>query len=409
VYAEFISFLRKPIRPSLAKQAYHPHIEQYRGLCALLVLINHATVHEAMLVDGLRLPEFVRYLGAGYLSVIVFFCISGYVIGISNNHATLDVKLYIKRRLVRLYPVYIVAILICLIFTTGINPFVLIGNLLFLQNEAGYGQFHVPIFVNFVTWSLNYEVLYYILFIALFFVRPKVWHLLGGMLLLSVLLLKSPPDIKFFTLYLNGYYFWILGLFIGWQIITAKDKTMTVPLLSLLFLHLCQHHLGIGVIILHVLGIASTTNFNWLFDLPFCLMVMGILTQKDNAFLRFNKILCYTLPAFVFIYLGLHGRIFEDTRWAMCLIFWLLALVLYKEKYVSAFVLNKLTFIGKISYALYLLHAPIAMLIKYAIVINNKPVEIIVKYLLWIIVTFGLAAFLDVVAQPAIKKYFIKT
>ena len=168
----------------------------------------------------------------------------------------------------------------------------------------------------------------------------------------------------FFSSYLNGYYFWILGLFIGWQLIKGESKTFAVPLLSMLFLHLCQHHLGIGVIILHTIGVDSNSGFNWLFDLPFCLMIMAILTQQDNKFFRVNKIICYILPAIVFGYLIVHHRIFEDTRWVMCLIFWCLSILFYSEKRLSAIILNKLTYIGKISYALYLFHVPVAYLVK---------------------------------------------
>ncbi len=211
----------------------------------------------------------------------------------------------------------------------------------------------------------------------------------------------------FFTDYLNGFYFWILGLFIAWKIIDGEDKNINVPLLSMLFLHLCQHHLGLGVIILHTIGVYSNSNLNWIFDLPFCLMIMCILTQKDNVFLRINKIMCYIVPGIVFSYLALHGRIFEDDRWIMCLIFWVLSLIFYSEKRFSSVILNKLTFIGKISYALYLVHIPIALLIKKTIFINNQPIEIAVKYLLWLLITFSLAMLLDLVFQPAIKKYFI--
>ncbi len=405
---KFVGFLSKPIQPSLLKHGYHKHIEQFRGLCALLVLINHATVHEDLLLNNFKWPEPVHYFGAGYLSVMVFFCISGYVIGITNDKKQFNIKSYIKRRLVRLYPAYIISILICLIVAGGVSLIVLAENLLFLQNSAPYWHFAVPIFGgNAVTWSLNYEVLYYIVFIALFFMRPRVWQLSLCMLVLSILLVNSNEKIMFFTDYLNGFYFWILGLFIAWKIIDGDDKNVSVPLLSMLFLHLCQHHLGLGVIILHTFGIYANSNFNWIFDIPFCLMIMSILTQKDSLFLRINKIVCYIIPGIVFGYLTLHGRLFEDDRWIMCLIFWALSLLFYSEKRFSAVILNKLTFIGKISYALYLVHIPIASLIKKTIFINSQPIEIVVKYVLWICITFSLAILVDLVFQPAIKKYFI--
>lgn len=400
------NFLNKPIKAPLLNQGYHKHIEQYRGLCALFVLINHGTVHEDMLLNNFTWPGFVHYLGSGYLSVIIFFCISGYVIGISNDHKKLNVKLYLKKRLLRLYPIYIFALILCLIAAGWAGWFVITGNLLFLQNDSPYGNITIPVFVNGPSWSLNYEVLYYLLFIALFFIRPKVWHLTFGMLLLSIILLNSSPGIMFFTNYLNGFYFWVIGLLIGWKLIDGNNKTFAVPLLSMLFLHLCQQNLGLDSIVFNVLKIHSNTTFHWIVNVPFCLMIMSILTQKENTFLRYNKVLCYILPAIVFIYLILNHRIFEDLRWIMCLIFWVLSLIFYNEKRISAYLLDKLTGVGKISYALYLLHYPVAFLIKKTIFINYQPMEVVVKYLLWLILTFSLAILLELFLQPKIKKYF---
>ena len=182
------------------------------------------------------------------------------------------------------------------------------------------------------------------------------------MLLGSILLIKM-PSADFLVAYLNGFYFWMLGLVLAWDIFKLKENQNTfVPLLSLLFLHLCFHHLGVGEIILHAAGIYTQSNINWLFDLPFCLMVLCVLTGKDSLILKINKVVCYTLPGGIFAYLLFKNRITEDTRWVMCLVFWGLSLIFLNEKRVSTFLLKKLTGIGKISYGLYLLHIPVAYL-----------------------------------------------
>jgi peptidoglycan/LPS O-acetylase OafA/YrhL len=408
MFTRFISFINKPIKPPLLNHGYSKHVEQYRGLCAILVLLAHGFGDERMLINNFKWPLFMHYLSAGYLSVLVFFCISGYVIGITNDKEKLDVKGYLKKRAIRLYPTYLVAIALSVIIAGGASLLVLTGNILFLQNEMPYFNFKIPILVNYPVWSLNFEAIYYLLFILVFLLKPKVWKMLLLMLILSIALVHFNGSFEFLTRYINGFYFWMLGLLIGWSIFkTDIPKDRSIPLLSLLFLHMSIHHLGIGEIILHVIGVYSETNINWLFDLPFCLMVMCVLTAKDNAFLRFNKILTYTLPACVFLYLVLHHRITEDLRWVMCLIFWVLSLMFYYERKVSAFLLERLTSIGKISYALYLLHVPVAMLIKKTIFINDLKVEAAVKYFLWISITFTLSFVLERILQPAVKKYFL--
>ncbi|MEB0260636.1 MULTISPECIES: acyltransferase [unclassified Mucilaginibacter] len=404
MYAKFISFLNQPVKSPGLKNKYNPAIEQYRGLCALLVMMEHGTGHTDMLFKNFTWPLYFNYFGAGFLSVIMFFCISGYVIGITNSNTNFSIWPYIKNRMVRLYPIYLISIALCVIIAGGITVYVLFGNIFFLQNDTPYFGFKVPIFINYVTWTLNSEVLYYLLFILIIYLKPKVWRLLLFMLVLTLLVTIAPPS--FLAGYVNGYYFWILGLFIGWNLIKGDNDIpiQPVPILSLLFLHLCQHHLGIGQMILHTLGVYTYSGLNWLFDIPFCLMVMSILTNRDNAFLRFNKIVCFTLPTFVFIFLIATNRIFEDVRWMMCLIYWILSLAFYFERKASAFISDKLTGVGKISYALYLLHVPVALLIKKLISISNPTAEIVVKYLLWISITFSLSILLELYLQPAIRK-----
>ncbi|RZA00802.1 MAG: acyltransferase [Sphingobacteriaceae bacterium] len=406
MYAGLVNFFNTTIAPGNQKHGYSKPVEQYRGLCALLVLIGHGTVDIHLLFNNFEWPEFVKYMNAGRLSVLIFFCISGYVIGITNDKLKLDVKSYLKKRLIRLYPTYLIAIILCVIVAGSVSLYMLLGNVFFLQNDLYYYSFKIPIFINYPSWSLNYEALYYLLFIPVFFLRPKLWKMLLVMLALSVLLIHSNPYILFISNYITGFYFWMLGLIIGWNIFKIRSESLQMPLLSLLFLHMCMHHLGIGQIILHVVGIYSTTSINWLFDLPFCLMLMCVLTGKNNPFLKFNKLLTYAMPACVFLYLAVNHRLFEDIRWIMCLIYWGLSLALYFEKRISAILADKLTFVGQISYGLYLLHVPVAGIIKKTVFINDPVTEIIVKYTLWLTLTFALSYVLEKRLQPAVKRYF---
>ena len=158
--------------------------------------------------------------------------------------------------------------------------------------------------------------------------------------------------------------------------------------------------------ILHTLGVYTQVNADWLFHLPFCLMVMCTLTQKNNTFLKINKVFCYTLPAFVFIYLAVHHRLGDFLLWKMSVGEWVLSLLLYFETRVSGFLMNKLTGVGKMSYAIYLLHIPVAMLIKKTVFIQDQTIGVTVKYVLWFTVTFALSYLLERVMQPAIKRFF---
>jgi peptidoglycan/LPS O-acetylase OafA/YrhL len=408
MYTGIVGFFNHRVSPPAVKYEYNKSIEQYRGVCALMVMITHGIVHADMLLNNFSWPEFMDYIGAGYVSVLIFFCISGYVIGINYSHKALDIKAYLKKRAVRLYPVYLVSIILCITVAGGFSVYTLIENIFFFENNVPYVNYQVPILVNYVTWSLNYEVVYYLLFIGLFFLQPKVWKLLLCLLFLSIVTIHCGIRFQFLANYINGFYFWVLGLLIAWN---HFDKSGNIdagfmPFLSILFLHMCQQYLGIGEIVLHTFGVYSITNINWLFDLPFCLMVMAVLTGKDNVFLRANKIVCYAVPGCVFLFLAIHHRLFENIRWEMCEVYWALALLLIFEKRISGFLMEKFTGIGKISYALYLFHVPVGYILKRTVFITNRPAEIVIKYFLWISITMGLSFLAEMKLQPAIKRYF---
>lgn len=401
-----MTLLISKIAPPEKRAEYNHNIEQYRGLCALLVILAHGLTHD-ILVKDFSWPAFMNYINAGYLSVLIFFCISGYAIGSSVTNNNFQTKEYVKKRIVRLYPIYIVSILMCIPIASPLSYTTVLENLFFLQNSAGYFGWQVPVFENFASWSLNYEMVYYLIFIPIVYLKPRVLVLVGSMLIISLISIQTNPNINFFIDYLSGFYFWLMGLIIAWLAI-SKNKPQSVNLLSLLFLHLCQNHLGIGKIILNTLHITSNSSVNWLFDLPFCFFILATLIGIKNKWTFYNKVVCYVFPFFVFLFLAIKGRLFENERWIMCGIFWILSVVLIKEKKLSDIIREKLTSIGEISYALYILHVPVALLIKKYIFINNKATEITIKYILWILVTFSLSYLLEKVWQPKIRNYFFK-
>jgi len=401
-------FLSKTITPHGLKPTYNNDLEAYRGICAILVMLNHATTHEDLLLSGFSWPIFIKYINSGYLSVLVFFCISGYAIGCSNYLKGLNIKDYLLKRGIRLYPIYLIAILGCL-FIEPVSLVQLIQNILFLQNTDTYFGCKAPIFVNFVTWSLNYEVFYYLIFIIIALTKPKVWVILLIILLFSLTFIHPLLGTEFIANYNNGFYFWLLGLMFGWGLFGERAINKTkYSLISIIFLHLCINYLGLGMIILNLFKLKSNTNINWLFDLPFCVMLMGTLLGHKGKLLNVIKFGSYFIPFVIFTYLALNGRIFENERWTICLLFWIISLCSYKERAVSSILLPKLMLAGKISYGIYLFHVPVALLIRKFVNISNQNLEIVIKYSLWVVLTVGISFIAERLIQPRIKNYFVK-
>jgi peptidoglycan/LPS O-acetylase OafA/YrhL len=182
-------FLFRPIAPRLSTA-----LDALRWLAAALVLHQH--VRALVFVDydpavhtGWFTRLFMFLAGYGHHAVIVFFVLSGYLVGgevlRSMAQGTFDWRVYLVRRAARLYLVYLAALALGLILDNigvrwfnasglysghlripvmnfavdeRLGPTTLLGNLIFLQRIA------VPPFgSNEPLWSLTYEVWYYLL------------------------------------------------------------------------------------------------------------------------------------------------------------------------------------------------------------------------------------------------------
>ena len=140
---------------------HNKNLDILRGFAALIVFIGHFN----QLTDKFD-PTYGRALSVYYnfpgsLSVLMFFILSGYVIGINTPPLTnsLLIKDYIKKRLVRIVPIYFIAI----IFTAMIGHYTwpqIFSNLFFVSVPLGNWMDG-----NFPLWSLNFELIYYFVFI----------------------------------------------------------------------------------------------------------------------------------------------------------------------------------------------------------------------------------------------------
>ena len=214
------------------------HLNMIRGLAAILVLVGH--VRGLFLVDYPELREHKRLLlpffavtGLGHQAVMIFFVLSGFLIG-GGVLATKDRwswKRYSINRLTRLYVVLLPALLLTAAldhfaraapgghtyFDLPVKHFnaqplasrqslsVFLGNVVFLQTIS------VPVFgSDSPLWSLANEFWYYVLFpsVALALSRGRcglVHRLFAGSIAIF-LLVWLPAGI------LGGFLIWLLGV-----------------------------------------------------------------------------------------------------------------------------------------------------------------------------------------------------
>ena len=150
-------------------------LEALRGVAALAVLLGHVLWAGPALDPHYRPSGPWQLVPPGHLSVLVFFMLSGYVIGLTNAAplATGPARRhYLRKRLVRLYPLYLVALALTAAVSAGYyvraGSSEIAGWLLFLQGLA----VDVPA-RNPPLWSLPYELGYYLLFVL---VSARRWR-----------------------------------------------------------------------------------------------------------------------------------------------------------------------------------------------------------------------------------------
>lgn len=154
-------------------------LEAVRGLAGFYVFVHHY-VH-----CNNELAFFQKFFIFGQTAVMVFFILSGFVIYYSaiGRKDNLNVRDYLVRRLRRIYPAYILVLLMGYALPKLVNgdyvtfkPWDFIGNLLMLQDKQHPHIWFEPYQGNTPLWSLSYEWWFYLLFIPVWFAFRK-WPL----------------------------------------------------------------------------------------------------------------------------------------------------------------------------------------------------------------------------------------
>jgi peptidoglycan/LPS O-acetylase OafA/YrhL len=142
-------------------------LDALRGFAALCVVFDHGST---LLLLPVR-SFLYQWLNLGQYGVFVFFLVSGYIVPASLERKG-SIRAFWTGRLFRLYPMFLVAIALAAIaHATGHGTIAnasrhpltaLLGWLFMLQNVTA--GLNVPV----VTWTLSYEMVFYLLLAALF-------------------------------------------------------------------------------------------------------------------------------------------------------------------------------------------------------------------------------------------------
>jgi peptidoglycan/LPS O-acetylase OafA/YrhL len=188
-----------------------------RFIAAFVVVCFHFVYHPPVLFFPFDLPVVSRLLMNGDLAVPYFFILSGFVLTTVYSQPAkqnFSVKHFYRLRVLRLFPVYLLSILLFVpvFFQWEFPPLITI-----LLNVSMIQGWFTDRTFNFAAWSLSAELFFYLLFPFLFRLITRtntriVWVLtllLAGVYVLVTRLVSEtyiflPPPIRYFFHFYSG-------------------------------------------------------------------------------------------------------------------------------------------------------------------------------------------------------------
>lgn len=149
-------------------------IQFLRGMAVLLVIAFHFRQYLNNVYAQADLGD--RLFGLGEVGVDIFFVISGFIIVYSSRNKERNTPLEFSiKRFFRLYPVYIIVLLLLIIFNYAqdYSTSQIIKSLLFIPNDYNSIGPWYGYSINLPAWTLTYEVLFYAIFAVAIFISHK--------------------------------------------------------------------------------------------------------------------------------------------------------------------------------------------------------------------------------------------
>jgi peptidoglycan/LPS O-acetylase OafA/YrhL len=335
-------------------------IQVLRGIASLLVVLLHTTGNYE---DNLGREFLGGFFGFGGSGVDIFFVLSGFIITYtSSRHLSDSSKFFpfVRRRFVRIYPVYWIIISGFLLMQIILPSFYkthydftasnLLSTYLLLPGHA---------MVNGVSWTLTNELFFYILFSIAFFV-PNKKLLLGlmGVYALSICVVYAAG-------YDSGAHNSWLNMFLFPMNIEFFLGIVSALVLEKLSMRYCKAMIITGSLLF----------------LTAALLVLNQCILFDNPF---NRVLYFGIPSFLIV-----------TGVAR--------LESVKNMKVHGFLLS----LGDASYSLYLLHLPViaagTKILSQTGIKNDMLLHCIMLFVV-LLICFGSVLFFKHIEKPLINK-----
>jgi len=293
-------------------------LDSLRAIAALVVVLSHIE----LIKQTNNIPSCFTYMPSGNIGVVLFFVISGFLITTlllqeKTKNKTISIKKFYTRRILRIWPLYyFVLIISSVIFSyhPQINTLVLCLTILpNIAHTMNYGWAVSP-----QIWSIGVEEQFYLIWPALIkFIRSRLLLIL----ILIILIYTFLPHILLFIIkrtnladstipkIINGIYFstkfncLALGGLLAY-LVQHKSKIITV---------IRNKYLSILFILIPFILWGFNFEFSYftseIFALLFCLLIANIINKKhyffDNKILSFLGKISYGIYMYHWIIISL--------------------------------------------------------------------------------------------------------
>ncbi|WP_165903664.1 acyltransferase family protein [Hymenobacter gummosus] len=399
------------------------NLEALRGFAALIVVWAHSIENHNLLDPGYTPRGIWSFVPPSHLAVLLFFVLSGYVIGLSTKQRLegASIGVYLKKRLLRIYPIYFVSLLLTMAVAQPYPLTTVLGNFSLLQVLLTD-----IIRENDPSWSLHYELLYYLLFIPISYCRIPALPAALVCVLLGTLNLYLVPQHPLPTSYAYGFAFWLMGLALSQYAkqLPRKEAPFRV-LLGLMLVLLTMNYFNVFDTAAHKLlrlvpgltyapgldAYATQIRFSDFAFLPYAVVFVLVFANKDFPGRRAVLGVLLGAPALTFVYLGLHFREIDlapYTLAVLCYLAGVLAVLLPAaglEK-VSQRLVGRLIWIGGISYGLYIVHVPLLYLFGHISPVSGSGPTFLLRFVLFLPLALAVAYWLERKFQPRVRAHF---
>jgi peptidoglycan/LPS O-acetylase OafA/YrhL len=313
------------------------YIDFTRGICVLSVIFYHFNLNNFFAHNGLY-------------GVIVFFVISGYCMtpSIENSKTLYD---FIKKRFIRLFP----ALIVCGAITTLVKIYYQTTTIEIASDDFLKTIFFLP----------NFNIL--LKLGKIIYPETREYNLIDG---------------SYWSLIVEFKYYYILALI--YFFFNSKYYVFILALFTLLSSFLIKF---LMIKNLHIPSII----IDFVEYLPF--FIIGMSIYKSNTKITYNILMLFSVfLLFVFNYLKIIPFSLPYSINALIIVIFIIPwfyMLKYKTINVNNFLISTISFIGRISYPLYLLHQEIGKYLLLSLTkYYNKYVSIFIVSLLLVLVSY---------------------